>query len=522
MIQDSSGGVGPRPSVSLVVPVYNERERFGERCDELVALVARWGVGSELVFVDDGSTDGTPELIAARARDEVRVPVCLLARPHRGKGAAVRAGLKAASGDVAGFTDVDLSTPVADLDRLIEIAAERPALVIGSRAIRGAQLIERQSPLRELLGRSYNLLLRCTVVRGIHDTQCGAKFASREVWHQLLERSVEDGFAWDVEVVALAQRSDVAVVETAVRWSHDERSRVRPVRDGALLLAAVPRITWRVRVGGSTARTPATASAPPGSDAQGVFDEWQSDTLLTADREHWWFRSKARYVQQIATARGRMCPSGVPFGASGRFVDVGGGAGGVTAMLTRTFGRGVVVEGSPRLVAAARTRHGIAGLVAHGDAVGLRTGCADVGTALDVLEHLDDPMGAIRELGRVVRPGGLVVVTVPAHPWLWSRADELLGHRRRYTRAAIIRQLDDAGLEPVYVTHVFSWLVAPVWFRRRQAREPEAQLGLDQRGGTIDAVARLLTEVEIRVACRVPLPLGTSIVAVARNPGGAL
>ncbi|MEA2686333.1 MAG: hypothetical protein QOE93_1528, partial [Actinomycetota bacterium] len=157
-----------RPGLSLVVPVFNEETRVAESGDELVRFVAGCGPGSELIFVDDGSTDGTAavveELAARSARLAAAVAVRLVRRPHRGKGAAVRAGLETAGAEYAGFTDVDLSTPIDQLDAVFTAAVMGSVIAIGSRDVPASRLLRPQRRSRELLGKSYNRLAQLTVV----------------------------------------------------------------------------------------------------------------------------------------------------------------------------------------------------------------------------------------------------------------------------------------------------------------------------------------------------------------------
>jgi dolichyl-phosphate beta-glucosyltransferase len=242
---------------SVIVPVYNEAQRFGERAPELARFVRGLPSGSELLIVDDGSTDRTRALVRAFLDAEPGMPGRLLARPHEGKGAAVRAGLLAASGGYAGFCDVDLSTPLADLLRLFDVAREGPVLAIGSRDLPGSRVLKAQHPVREGLGKTYNRLVRRVLTPGVHDTQCGAKAAAASVWADVLAWSREPGFAWDVEVVALARRRGFGVREVPVSWVNDPRTRVRLGRDGAAMVAAVPRILRTVR-----AAPPAPARMP--------------------------------------------------------------------------------------------------------------------------------------------------------------------------------------------------------------------------------------------------------------------
>jgi SAM-dependent methyltransferase len=174
------------------------------------------------------------------------------------------------------------------------------------------------------------------------------------------------------------------------------------------------------------------------------------------------------------------------------------------------------------LVRQARRRHGLAALGGDLDRLPLADGAADVVCLLDVIEHLVDPTTALGEARRVLTPGGRLIVNVPAHEWLWSEADEFLGHVRRYTRGALRRELTDSGFRPTILTHVFSWLVAPVWLKRRAARGEGPELGLDQASPLITDTAMVLTRLERALVGRVTLPFGTSILCVAdKLPGWA-
>jgi SAM-dependent methyltransferase len=247
------------------------------------------------------------------------------------------------------------------------------------------------------------------------------------------------------------------------------------------------------------------------ADARTVFDDAQGGALAASDSTHWWFASKAAIVRSLIR---RFAPD-----EGGLMVDIGAGAGGVTDRLTG-FGPDVVaIEGSPSLagVASARGLPAVCGLT---DRVPVRTGAASAATLLDVIEHLPDPVTALREAHRILKPGGVVVVTVPAHSWLWSDADVVLGHVKRYTRRVLSEELERAGLSVRWCSHVFSWLVPPVFAARRASTQsPEEKLGLGADTRAIRIAARMLTVGELALLDRVRLPLGTSVAAVALAPG---
>ena len=244
-------------SLALVVPVYNEEVRVPEFAPALVEFVDRLPSGSEIVFVDDGSTDATvaqlEKVIVRNAGDAVR----LLERPHRGKGAAVTAGLAGSSAAYAGFCDLDLSTPLDDLERVYHAATRAEVLATGSRDLATSTLVRRETRTREFLGRAYNRLLQATVAPGIVDTQCGAKVAARSVWDQILPFCGEVGYAWDAEAIAIALAVGVPVQEVPIAWRHDDRSKVRVLPDGSAMVLA----TRRIRQAATRARR--TASVAP-------------------------------------------------------------------------------------------------------------------------------------------------------------------------------------------------------------------------------------------------------------------
>jgi SAM-dependent methyltransferase len=436
--------------------------------------------------------------------------VRVLTRAHAGKGAAVQAGLLDARGATVAFCDVDLATPLPELARIVAVA-EQGVLAVGSRGLPTSNLGQRENPVREMLGKAYNRAAQLLVTPGITDTQCGAKAAPRELWQAVLPNVSEQGFAWDVDLIAQALATRQPVVEVPIAWNHQPGSSLRVTRDGARMLAALPRINRRARRARSSSRSGAPAPATPSGAAAlgGVFDAENAETLAAADAEHWWFRSRAAFVN---FALGRYAPRG-----DGWLVDVGAGSAGVTARLAWDRRRVAAVEGNAQLARQARAVHHIMAIRADASAVPVRPGVAGVVCLLDVIEHVTEPAELLRASGELLARDGVCVVTVPAHPRLWSPADDVLGHQRRYTRRSLRAELEAAGLRVEYVGHVFSWLVLPVWFRRRVARPESPELGLDASSGAIDAAALVLTAVERAVLRFVSLPIGTSVLAVARR-----
>ena len=225
---------------TIVIPAFNEGRRLGPSLDQVVTYLGDRGEPYEVLVVDDGSTDDTADI----ARRFVDRGVELVRQPeNRGKGAAVRRGVASSRGARVLLCDADLSTPIEALE-LLEPALERADVILGSRAVDGADIRLHQPFYRELMGKTFNLIIRSLGVRGFKDTQCGFKLLEGDVARQLFERMTIDRFAFDVELVWLAQNSGLRVVEIGVPWTDSPQSTVHPVFDSIRMFRDV--LTFRL------------------------------------------------------------------------------------------------------------------------------------------------------------------------------------------------------------------------------------------------------------------------------------
>jgi dolichyl-phosphate beta-glucosyltransferase len=225
--------------LSVVVPAYDEAARLGASLDRILAFLAGRGERFEVLVVDVGSRDATAD-VAARFVD--RGVVVHRLETNRGKGAALRVGVLASRGRRVLLTDADLSAPIEDLPRL-EARMPEAELVLGSRAMATSRITRRQPLYRELMGKTFNLVIRVLGVRGFKDTQCGFKLLDGDAARRLFAAMIVDRFAFDVELVWLARREGLRVVEVGVPWVDSPRSRVHPIFDSARMLRDV--LTFR-------------------------------------------------------------------------------------------------------------------------------------------------------------------------------------------------------------------------------------------------------------------------------------
>ena len=230
------------PMVSIVVPAFNEASRIGESVRRIDAFIRQSPISFEVIIVDDGSVDNTAAVVA-----ESRIKGLKLIRnnENHGKGYSVRQGVLVASGEYVLFTDADLSSPIEEATKLLEIALKESAdIVIGSRGLDRNYIQKRQSRMREFGGVAFNLMVRLLLGLRVHDTQCGFKLFHREKSRKIFEKQTIVGFGFDPELLFLASRSGLKMRETPVRWSHSEGSKIKFVRDGMRMLWDLGRVRW--------------------------------------------------------------------------------------------------------------------------------------------------------------------------------------------------------------------------------------------------------------------------------------
>jgi dolichyl-phosphate beta-glucosyltransferase len=219
-----------RAVLSIIVPAYNEEQRLPATLARMREYLDGRDEPYELLVVDDGSADGTLELARKVAQDWPQMEVLALAT-NSGKGAAVRLGMLTAKGEERVFSDADLSTPIEEMERLRAALHGSCAVAIASRALPESQIDVHQPGRREVMGRTYNRMLRVAALRGLHDTQCGFKAFTAEAAVAGFEPLRTLRFGFDAEVLLRARRLGWTVAEVPVRWEHKEDSRVSALRD---------------------------------------------------------------------------------------------------------------------------------------------------------------------------------------------------------------------------------------------------------------------------------------------------
>ena len=237
-----------RPAYSIIIPAYNEGARVGATLERVVAYAAERGWDAEIIAVNDGSRDNTPDIIRGYAEKNPRL--LLLENPgNRGKGYSVRNGMLHAQGEILLFSDADLSSPIEEGEKLIAALGDGADIAIGSRWLQSDLQTQRQPFHRQVFGRVFNLLLRIILGLNFKDTQCGFKAFTRHAAETIFPLQQIERWGFDPEILYLAKKFKFKVVEVPVAWAHREGTRIDPLRDGIKMFGEMLTIRWNALTG---------------------------------------------------------------------------------------------------------------------------------------------------------------------------------------------------------------------------------------------------------------------------------
>jgi dolichyl-phosphate beta-glucosyltransferase len=224
--------------LSIVIPCKDEEQRLPRTIEQIHRYLDGKKVEYELILVDDGSVDGTRQVMDEAAQRHPSVRVEALPR-NRGKGRALAMGVGVARGDEILLTDADLSTPIEELEKLQAALDKGAGIAIGSRALRASKVEVSQPIYRVLMGKAFNLIVQAVLLPGIWDTQCGFKLFRADVAHRVFAGLVTDGFGYDPEVLYRARRQRVRIAEVPVVWRNSAPTKVSPIRSSFDMLRHV-------------------------------------------------------------------------------------------------------------------------------------------------------------------------------------------------------------------------------------------------------------------------------------------
>ena len=239
-----------KPEISIIIPAFEESERLVESLPKVCRYLGDSEMNAEVIVVDDGSGDDTAA-VAETELAKFSMPSRIVSySQNRGKGYAVRTGLAEAAGEIALFTDADLSTPIDEMHKLIDpIRSGELDIAFGSRALDRSLIGTHQPWRREQGGKVFNLIVRLMTGLPFWDTQCGFKAFGMNAFRPLLDKMQIDRFGFDVEFLYVAQHHGLRLREIPVRWDNDDRSKVNVVRDSLRMFDEVRQIRRNARRG---------------------------------------------------------------------------------------------------------------------------------------------------------------------------------------------------------------------------------------------------------------------------------
>lgn len=216
--------------LSVVIPCYNEQARFHDGFNHYYSYLTKQKYSWELIFVNDGSSDKTLELMKTEIKRKSNVKLISYSK-NRGKGYAICQGIKNAKGDCILFSDLDHSVPIETIETFFKYFQKGFEVVIGSRRVKGSQISTRQHPFREFLGRGFTLLVRSIIDWKIQDATCGFKAFKKQVAQKIFNNITIYDWAFDAEILFLCKKFKIKLTQAPVSWSDVKGSKVSLKKD---------------------------------------------------------------------------------------------------------------------------------------------------------------------------------------------------------------------------------------------------------------------------------------------------
>ncbi len=232
------------PHLSIVIPAYNEASRLPQSLRKIMEISGSFAFSYEVLVVVEKSTDGTLELAREVVAKQANFQI-IDNGPQRGKGHAVRSGMLKAAGAHQFYMDADLSVPIGHVLLFLDYFRGHPGtdVLIGSRQHPGSNVTKKQSLLRRKMGQTFNRILQSFAPVEIRDTQCGFKAFRKNAAHEIFSRQKLEGFAFDVEILLLAQKLGFKIVDLPVEWINSPESKVNILRDSLRMLSDASRVS---------------------------------------------------------------------------------------------------------------------------------------------------------------------------------------------------------------------------------------------------------------------------------------
>jgi dolichyl-phosphate beta-glucosyltransferase len=247
------GDLEQSPFLSIIIPAYNEEQRLPPTLQKIAEFLRQQSYRAEVIVVENGSTDGTAAVVQQFSTEAVQPddPFCVhLLHSPQGKGAAVKQGMQQARGEYCIMSDADLAVPIEEVPKFLPPTLPARSFDVAIASREGPGAVRYDEPwIRHLMGRVFNFLVRTLAVPGVQDTQCGFKCFTREAALSVFPLQRIDGWGFDVEVLHIASRQGLRMVEVPVHWYYGQNSRIRPIQNTISMVTELLRIRLNGRRG---------------------------------------------------------------------------------------------------------------------------------------------------------------------------------------------------------------------------------------------------------------------------------